>query len=154
MSSKVDYWGIQQEIAEIIRANTNNHTVVVEQEIQFSPEMSPYVCVYCTGRTLAPNQVLAAGRIVTFHVEYTIWLWTYNLQIAQAMRDRDEAIGEIELILMGNRTINDLVETSWIKGGRLPSSKLPNALDPGVGGGFIAGGEIQLTVVARATINN
>lgn len=151
---RLDYWGIEQELKLILLDQLHEYTVVVEQEILFSPEMTPYVTIYCDGRSLAPHQVIAAGRRVKYHVELSIWVWTFAMELARAVKQRDDCVSEIELVLMGNRTINDKVETSWITGGRLPSTKLPTRDDMAqYSGGYLSGGEIKLIAVADATID-
>jgi hypothetical protein len=68
------------------------------------------------------------------------------LELETADRERDRLLGEIELILANNRTLNEKVDALWLEGGELPSTK-----DPG-SPGFFSGGEIKISSDMRAEV--
>jgi hypothetical protein len=136
----VDYWDIANELAEILRAGLGETLVVVEEELMLALEQTPRVGVYIEGRELPPSQPLAAGRISRIHLRMAVWCWCGAIELRQAIKDRDALVAQVETVLLsqGDRTINGKVDTFWLEGGELPSSRLPNQ------NGFISGGEILL----------
>jgi hypothetical protein len=141
--ARVDYWGIEQEIAEIIRANTSVTIVAVEEEMLFGAESTPWVGVYLDKREVPPaRQTLSGGTRTRMQLTFSLWVWCFSLDLQEAIRQRDYNIGVIELALMAHRTLNETVDTSWLAGGRLPSARV--RADSGASGGFVSGGEILL----------
>jgi hypothetical protein len=134
--AKIDYFALAEEIAEIIHANKPEIMVVVEEELIIGPDNHPIVAVYVDRREPPDIQPIAAGKKMRVIVYFAVWVWSYGLNVKEAIRERDDLIGDVELILMQNRTINDLVDTLWIDGGRLPTAMLPDS------SGFTSGGEI------------
>jgi hypothetical protein len=141
--ARVDYWAIENEIAEIIRANTAVTFVTVEEEMVFGAESTPWVGVYLDKREVPPaRQTLSGGTRTRMQLTFSIWVWCFSLELQEAIRQRDYHIGLLELLLMRHRTLNEFVDTSWLSGGRLPSAKV--RAESGVSGGFVSGGEILL----------
>jgi len=141
--ARVDYWAIEQEIAEIIRANTSVTIVAVEEEMLFGAESTPWVGVYLDKREVPPaRQTLSGGTRTRMQLTFSLWVWCFSLDLQEAIRQRDYNIGVIELALMAHRTLNETVDTSWLAGGRLPSARV--RADSGASGGFVSGGEILL----------
>jgi hypothetical protein len=132
----IDYFGIAEEMAEIIHANKPDIMVVVEEELIIGPDNHPIIAVYVDSREVPANQPIASGRKMRIIVHFAVWVWSYGLNVKEAIRERDDLIGDVELILMQNRTINDLVDMLWIDGGKLPTAMLPDS------SGFTSGGEI------------
>lgn len=142
-TARVDYWAVENEIAEIIRANTSVTFVTVEEEMVFGAESTPWVGVYLDKREVPPaRQTLSGGTRTRMQLTFSMWVWCFSLELQEAIKQRDYHIGQIELILMAHRTLNDTVDTSWLSGGRLPSARV--RADSGSSGGFISGGEILL----------
>lgn len=150
MTARVDYWAIENEIAEIIRANTDVVVVTVEEEMMFGAESSPWVGVYLDRREMAARQSLSAGTRTRMQLTFSIWAWCFSLELQEAIKQRDYCIGSLELVLMANRTINEMVDSSWLSGGRLPSARVRAA--SGSSGGFVSGGEILLVADVTASI--
>ena len=144
--AKADYWGVKNEVMQILRAELDNVTVVMEQDMQIAAEMTPWVCVYLEGRDIPAGQPIAAGRVTRVRVRLSIWVWCHSLELETADRERDRLLGEIELILANNRTLNEKVDALWLEGGELPSTK-----DPG-SPGFFSGGEIKISSDMRAEV--
>lgn len=144
--AKVDYFAIAEELAEIIRADMPDVMVVVEEELIVGPDNSPIVAVYVDRREIPANQPMAAGLKMRVVPYFAVWVWTYGLNVKEAIKQRDSVIGDVELLLMQNRTINDMVDTSWIDGGRMPTAMLPES------SGFTSGGEIIVRAELMAEV--
>ncbi len=145
--AKVDYYGLKQELREVVAAKLDNVTVTVEKDMQFASELTPWVGVYLEGRDIPEDQPIAAGRISRIRVRLSIWLYTFSLELEEAERARDSLLGEIELILMENRTLNDKVEGLLLDGGELSSNI--NSDTPG----FFSSGEIKILADVTAEVN-
>lgn len=148
---RIDYWRIEKEIAEVLRAGLDpGITVTIEQEMMFSPEQTPWVGVYLDRRDADQRQSLALGTRMRYQIKFTVWAWCYSLEREASFIARNAVIGDIELVLMANRTLNDLVETSWITGGAMPSAKVDSTRLVSQSANFLSGGEINLVIVASA----
>jgi hypothetical protein len=144
--AKIDYFGIAEEIAEIVRAAFPETMVVVEEEVIIGPENSPIIAVYIDRRETPPNQPIAAGRRMRVIPHFSLWVWTFSLNVRAAIKERDDLVGDIELLLMNNRTLNEKVDMIWIDGGELPSARLPDS------NGFTSGGEIVIRAEVMAEV--
>jgi hypothetical protein len=139
--ARIDYHGIKQNIKDVLEANIPDvDTVYVEEDLQVSAEMSPWMCVYLTGREVPEDQPIAAGKRTRMRVNFSVWVWVFNLELDRAERDRDRLVGEIELALMNNRSLNESVEGVLLDGGELPSNRDPDSP------GFFSGGEVRILV--------
>lgn len=152
--SKVDYYGIQEELSVILRESLpDGYVVTVEEEIMFSSEQTPWVGIYIDRRDAMDGmQSLSSGRRTQYRLAMTLWVWCFSLDRGEALRLRDDAVSEVEVALMKNRTINDKSGPMLLRGGRLPSARVKS--DAGIAGavGFIAGGEILVSADVSATI--
>ena len=63
------------------------------------------------------DQPIAAGKRTRYDLKIGIWAIGYAIDLGEAASIRDTLLGEIELVLMENRTIRDKVATSWLMGG-------------------------------------
>ena len=143
--AKIDYWAIEEELADIIRANFDGYYVAVEEEAQFAAEQTPWVGIYLTRRTPTEGQPIAAGTRVRYALSISLLVFCFHLEKPQAVRDALGVIGELEVLLLNNRTINDQVDFVALNGGELQTGAVEGDI-----GGFISGGEILLTVEAVA----
>ena len=144
--ARADYWAIEQELAEVLRANVQGLTVEVESEMMFSAEQSPWSVIYLQRRTAPESaQPIASGRRMRYQLRFSIWVWCWALEKAAAVRARDDILGEMELVLMANRTLNDKVDYSWIEGGELQTGKAQES-------NFLSGGEIVLIAEMTASL--
>lgn len=146
--ARIDYFAIEEEIAELIRSHPDfsGCQVLVEEELIFGADAVPWVGVYLDRRDAQPNQSLAAGTRTRMLVSFSIWVWVFGLDAQSALKQRDEYVGKLELVLMQNRTLNDKVDMSWIEGGELPSARVPDSA------GFTSGGEVVLKAEVTAII--
>jgi len=134
-----------QAISEAIKARLDtafaNRTplpeVVLERE--FEPRES-WIAIYCQGVTAAEDdQPLTASLKQRLQVRFEIWCWRFAMSNALAVELRDGLVGDTELALMIDRTMNGTVTTSWLEGGRFGRQEDPQSI-----GRFFAGGEIVL----------
>jgi hypothetical protein len=144
----LDYTAIETELADIVQAGLPGCRVLVEDDLVFGAEDSPQIVIFFERRDLAPNQRLAAGRRVDYHLRFSIWVWVNGLEARAAAVMRNEIIGKLELILMRDRTVRDMVETGWIEGGEMANAKDPQNT------WYIAGGEVVFVAVTNATLED
>lgn len=147
--ARVDYYAIEQAIQTLLQgaASLSGVVVTVEEELLFGAEATPWVGIYLERRD-APSdqQSLSAGQRTRFRLRFSIWCWEYSLEsVAKAIQLRDDLLGKVEVVLMGDRTLGNTVSTSWLEGGEMPSARLPG------GSGWVSGGEIVLVADALAT---
>lgn len=141
-----------QGIANAIKARLDtafaNRTplpeIVLEQE--FEPKES-WVVIYCQG-VEAPvgDQPLSASRKQRIQVRFEIWCWRFGMTLQAASELRDSLVGDTELALMLDRTMNGTVLTSWLEGGRFGRQEDPQSI-----GRFFSGGEIVLVCELMAS---
>ena len=135
--AKIPYFEIENEISEILRADSTLEGVNITVEDVTDIEAGAWVGIYLLGRSVPEGQPLAAGTKTRFRLDIALWCWEYSLDsMADAIRKRDDLIGKVEIVLMANRTFNNMVDYSFLGGGELQSAQLDETA------GFIAGGEI------------
>jgi hypothetical protein len=148
--ARVDYWSIADKIRSALQADAlmAGVQVVVEDELLFGAEATPWIGIYLDRRdTPAQIQRISAGRETTFQIRFSLWCWQYSLQtVEDAMKKRDDLVSNAELVLMKDRTFSQTVNKAWLEGGQMPSGRLPQQA------GFVSGGEI--IVVAEGTASN
>ena len=126
----VDYSGIEDTIKGVLEADarTTGAAIYVEEEPQFGlSDMQQAVLVYLDRRS-APNtqQNLAAGKRTRYLLQLTVAVLYFSLESFKAACDgRNTLLGNVELVLMANRTLNGKVETLWLEGGELYSVRNP-----------------------------
>lgn len=67
------------------------------------------------------DQPIAAGKRVRWELKLSVWAAGYAIDVDEAAAIRDELLGQIELVLLANRTIRDKVASSWMMGGNFIS---------------------------------
>jgi hypothetical protein len=148
--ARVDYFGIQEQIAAILRDDEDVRALVaevsVEEEVVMN-EMAPHVIIYLEDRQApADMQGLRAGQATRFLLRFSIWCIAYSIEkISHAIKLRDELIGTVEVALMKERSLRGAVNKCWLEGGQMPSSRLPN------NAGWFSGGEIVLVADVLST---
>ena len=142
----IDFFSIEEQIQTVLKNNANVKMVVVEEELMFAAELSPWVGIYLSRRD-APEekQTIAAGRRTTYELRISIWTYAWALEIKQACKFRDQALGRVELALMddraGSKTINQ--GDYWLEGGEFQAAKDEES------GFFIVGAETVLVTEAQ-----
>jgi hypothetical protein len=146
--ARVDYFAIESEIAAILRADPllSGVNVVVEDQVLFAAEQTPYVGIYLDRRDApADMQTLTAGRRTTMLLRFLLVCGAYSLDsVARAIELRDNLLGNVEVVLSRFRTINGRVRSSWLEGGEMPSGRVGD-------GGWLSLGEINLVAEVQLT---
>ncbi len=126
----VDYSGIRDQIKSLLEsdARTSGATVFIEEDPQFGLSDVQQAIVICLdGRTAPPAaQRLAAGLRTQYHLQCVLVTVYFSMESFKAACDgRDTLLGQMELVLMANRTIGGLANSSWLEGGPLFSVRNP-----------------------------
>lgn len=143
--AKIDYDAVRAAIRDRVSDQVPSATVRVEENLQWGAEVVPYVGVYLDRRT-APDdrQALSAGTTTRYLIEFVLWVVHFHFSSPrEAVKFRDDALGDVEVALIGDRTLGGLVNYLWLTGGEL--------LDMKDSSGFVAMGELGVTVDATMT---
>ena len=149
----INYWGIREGIRDaILRYEaTENIYVHIEDEFVYSSEATPAVVIYLDSRDAADEfQVVRAGQATRFLLRFTLYIHAYSLESpAQAIKQRDETLANVELALMSDRTLSlstgtALVTQAWLEGGEMFSARTDE-------GEELATAEIQYVADVSAT---
>lgn len=143
--ARIDYYDIQDTIRSILDADAtlDGVTVTVEEEVLFSAEQAPWVSIYLDRRDPTAGQPLAAGTRTRYRVQFSIWCWEYSLDsLKTAMELRDDLVGKVELVLMGNRSLSGKVGGLMLDGGAFMTAKDQ--------GSWVTGAEILVSCDATA----
>lgn len=144
--SRIDYFEIETEIAEILKADATIGGVQVTVEDDLNLEVGPWVSIYLERRDPTAGQPLAAGTRTRMQLRFSIWCWQYSLDsITEACKNRDDLVGKVEVVLMANRSLNSKVNYSWLEGGEIQSARVPDT------SGYVAGGEVVVIAEVMAS---
>mgnify|MGYP001566743466 FL=1 len=147
--ARINYYNIEAQIKAVLDADANltGTTILVEEEI--AVQRGNIVGIYLDDRS-APSdlQSISAGTRTRLYVQFSIWCWHFGIgrDRRPAMQARDDLVGKVEIALMGNRNLNDTVNTSWLEGGEFISGPDPT------GDQFMSGAQVRLTVDVTASI--
>lgn len=145
--ARVDYSTIEDAIETVLKADANlaGVTYLVEEELVMGT--GDIVGIYLEDRN-APEamQSVSAGKRTRFLIRFSVWCWHFGIAKNKrtVMKKRDDLLGKVEIALMGNRNLNNTVNTSWLEGGEFESGK------DEAGRQFMSGGQIILTADATA----
>lgn len=141
-----------QAIAEAVKARLDtafaNRTITPEVVIDqtFEPREA-WISVNLSSIDAPPDaQPLTASLKQRLQVRFEIWCWRFAMTNTQAAELRDALVGDVELALMLDRTLNGTVNTSWLEGGRFNRAEDPQSL-----GRFFCGGEVVLVCDVMAS---
>ena len=142
--ARVDYFGIEESVSDVIRANevTSDVRVLIEEELTF--DRGRTVIIRLVSRD-APEELqsLTAGLRTRFLISYSVSCFFFALEVSEAARGRDELLGQVELALINQRQLaRSDINSIWLEGGDFDQG--------GADIGFYAGGEILLIVDAEA----
>ena len=126
----VNYSGIRNQIKSILEgdARTSNARVYIEEDPQFGLADAERAILICLDRRTAPPgaQRLAAGLRTQYHLQCVLITVYFSMEsFEQACVGRDALLGQMELVLMANRTIGGLANSSWLEGGEMFSVRNP-----------------------------
>jgi hypothetical protein len=89
---------------------------------------------------------LAAGKRTRYHLRTTFWVFAFSIEsFARACDLRDALLGDLELVLMDNRTLGGKVAASWLEGGEFVSARDASTSV------YVSAGEIVLISEVQAT---
>lgn len=122
----IAYGNIRDQIKGILEgdARTSAARVYVEEEPQFGIQDVQQAILVYTDRRSAPRELqrAAVSKRTTYLLNIVLAVVYFSLESYKAACDgRDTLLGNVELVLMANSTINDTVNTSWLEGGELYS---------------------------------
>lgn len=143
--AKVDYYAIAEQIKRVLDNSVPGLTTLIEEPRPAGPDQNPSACVQIRRRSAPESlQSLTAGTQLMMEVDASIIIEAFAMNIRQAIELRDDYIGDVETALMGNRTLYNTVEVTFIDGGELETGRDSS--------GYYATGEVRLRVRKIATI--
>ena len=127
-----DYAAIRDQVESVLTsdARTSTARIYVEEEPQFGLADAQQCIAVFTNRRRAPagDQVLGAGLRTRFALELLFVVVSFNLEsYRKACDERDALLGNLELVLMANRTLNGTVATLYLDGGEFFSARDPQS---------------------------
>lgn len=140
--ARVDYYAIEQELQSVLAADSSlqGTQIMVEEPIQFAKEVGRWVEIYGERRD-APSELqrVAGGTILIYRLRLAIWCYAVGMKVSDAIKNRDELLGTVEIAIMNARIQNQLtrVRNLSIEGGELPP-----AFQAEKNSGLISAGEI------------
>lgn len=142
--ARVDYAGIADAIRARVAAQVPQAVVTVERDVLMGFERTPWVNVRAVRRETTMPQPIAAGTRTRFRVHYVCECWESGLgPAADVARRRDDLLGQVEVALMGDRTLGGKVDFLFLEGGEFFTGQEGDHL-------FI-GGEVAVAVEVEAT---
>lgn len=139
--ARIDYADLKNELAQILSAAPTLADIAftVDDDIRLdSFGCSANIEMVRRDHT-APAQSLSAGQRQRYYVTTVVTVVAVGIDRQAAIEQRDDVIGEIEVVLMRNRTLNDKVGTLFLQGGELFLLKDTSDQSEGY---FVAVGEI------------
>ena len=132
MSSAVDYSGIRNQLKSILTGDalTSAARVYIEEDPAFGLSDAQQIIVICLdGRTAPPGaQRLASGLRTQYHLQCVLVTVYFSMEsFEQACVGRDSLLGNMELVLMKDRTIGGKATSSWLEGGPMFSVRNPQS---------------------------
>lgn len=125
----VDYTGILQAFAEIIKADVrivDGVQVLVEQNpvMGQGDDGGRAIVLMRNSRRLDAGQAMAAGKRTRYIFSWSAWVSCFDMNsYEEACKKCDDLLGILEQVLMDNRTITGKVTASQLGGGDFLSSR-------------------------------
>lgn len=149
--ARLDYYTIELNIQTVLQAAAalSGVTVEVEHDVNFNE--GDHVLIKLARREApASMQGLSAGTRTRMLVHFELYCMSCHLNVPQARQNRDNLIGNVENVLMADRTFsNSQIATSWFEGGEFEEGQARGAA--GIGSTFYSLGTIHLVVDATAS---
>ncbi len=147
--SAIDYWAIRTAIRTVLKRDENldNVYIHIEEEFIFGVESTPAVIIYLDGRE-APDdmQSISAGKKTRYLLTFSLWCYEYNMEsVALAIKARDTLIGNVEIALLRDHSLESTVTKSWLEGGGMFSARTEE-------GQFFASAEVILVADVTASL--
>lgn len=151
--AKVEYNALKHMLKTIVASGLGaGHAVTAD--LEQPADQIPWVSVSLDRRDAPSEQPIRAGTGQRYRLRFSIWCtcWSYD-GIEQAGELRDKLLGDVEDILMSNRTIT--ASGSQLSGGQLQGGEFVTAnyqRDESNVPTYLAGGEIVYEGDVTATI--
>lgn len=145
--ARIDYHNIAKQIQSVLQndATLSGVLVTVEKDVLLGFENTPWVNIRAARRDPTPEQPIRAGQLQKYWITYVCECWESSLEGPErAAQLRDDLIGKVEVALMGNRTLNDTVESLILDGGEFMLGE--------ESGKIFVGGEVVVRVAATASV--
>ena len=132
MSAPVDYSGIRNSLQSILTGDalTSAARVYIEEDPQFGlADVQQAIIICLDGRTApAAVQRIASGMRTQYHLQCVLVTVYFSMaSFKDACDGRDTLLGNMELVLMKDRTIGGKAASSWLEGGPMCSVRNPQA---------------------------
>ena len=138
--AKIDYNGIKSAVKSIIEAGSFTYSPVVGIESNLLIDaFDTYVNIELDSRSES-QQGINSGLRTRYNVVLVLNVWVKNWDKSQSALIRDTLIGELELLLIQHRNLNNTVTTSWLTGGQCISAYIEDL------SAFVSAGEIRLNL--------
>lgn len=144
--ARIDYNGIKEEIKQVI-LDTNlstPHEVSFEGEIMFDG-YDNLIDIEIDSRQLE-SAPISQGTKVRFALLVVLTIWSKHFEKASSVKIRDDLMSELEVGLMGNRTLNGKVDSSWLLGGQNVVAYIEDE------SAFVSAGEIRMNIESEIII--
>lgn len=117
----VNYTGILSSLKAIFEADsrTSDARVYVEEDPQFGQsDVGKAIVLTMVKRVPFTSQSIAAGKRTRYMVHIGAWSTGFDMEsFNNACIKRDALLGQVELVLMANRTISGTVTAAQLEGG-------------------------------------
>lgn len=132
MSAAVDYSGIRNKLQSIFEGDdlTSGAKIFIEEDPQFGLSDVQQAIVICLDGRTAPSaaQRLAGGLRTQYHLQCVLVTVYFSMEsFKDACDGRDTLLGNMELVLMKDRTIGGKATSSWLEGGPMFSVRNPGS---------------------------
>lgn len=141
----VDYYDVKNTISEILGADTTlaGVSVTVDEDISLESFGSTVNVEISRRDPSPPGQSLSGGQKQRYYVTAIMSVVCVSLEKDGAVKSRDRIVGDVELILMRNRSLNGKVNTLFLQGGEL---FLLRSSSQNTEGFFVAAGEVVVFI--------
>ena len=138
--AKIDYNGIKDELKSVIlAANLSvDHEVSIEGDILFD-NFDTLIDIEIDSRELQ-TAYISQGTKIRLNLLVTITVWAKHFEQSVSKKIRDDLMGELEVVLLQNRTLNDKVDTLWLLGGQNVAAYIEDEQ------AFVSAGEVKINI--------
>lgn len=123
----IDYVGIRNQLKTILESDSRLEgvRVYVEEEPQIGlSDVQKAIAVFTDTRLPHSDQSISRGTRTRYNLRMSLWTVYFSMESYQdACNGRDTLMGQLELVLMENRTVAGKVTTSWLEGGEMFSAR-------------------------------
>lgn len=122
----INYHGILTSLDTIFKADarTSYAATFVERDPQLGlADLGSAIAMFLDSRVATAEQAMAAGKRTRYLLSVAVWVIGFDVEsFEKAALKRDTLLGQVELVLMDNRTISGKVTASQLSGGEFSSA--------------------------------